>query len=114
MIKNILRDRVRIKIFNLCENSRQRLLESIHRRYMRYNSGRRIMKDVYKIKIRKRLENMNNPCQCSMVVPQLAKRHILDFIDKEIDRRHCELIQVGTDSLDMTLLEKSLNPPSGS
>ena len=79
------------------------------------------MEDVCKIKIRKRLENVNNLCQCSMVVYPVSQvtgywildtGQILDFIDQDIDIKHCKLIQVSSDSLDMTLLEESLNPPS--
>ena len=62
--------------------------------------------------------NIKRPYQCSIAVYQLAKLRILefhyDFLDKCIDRRDFEIIQMDTDSMYMaisgTLIDEIVQP----
>ena len=64
--------------------------------------------DAYKIESRKNKVTINRPYQIGIVVYQLAKLRMLqfyyDFLDKYIDRRDYELIQMDTDSMYFALI----------
>ena len=68
---------------------------------------------AFKIRKRNRRVNINQPCQCGIVVYQLSKLRILefsyDFVDKYFDRRDFKLIQMDTDSLYIAILGMSIN-----
>ena len=68
---------------------------------------------AYEIKERKKKVNITRPYQCGIAVYQLAKLRMLefyyDFLDRYIDRRDFELIQMDTDSLYIALSEKSID-----
>ena len=68
---------------------------------------------AFEIKERKRKVNITRPYQCGIAVYQLAKLRMLefyyDFLDKYIDRRDFELIQMDTDSMYMALSSKSID-----
>ena len=74
--------------------------------------------DAYKIESRKKEVKINRPFQVGIVVYQLAKLRMLqfyyDFLDKYIDRRDYELIQMDTDSMYFALsydtLEAAVKP----
>ena len=74
--------------------------------------------DAYKIESRKKEVTINRPFQVGIVVYQLAKLRMLqfyyDFLDKYIDRRDFELIQMDTDSMYFALshdtLEEAVKP----
>ena len=62
---------------------------------------------AYQISMRKRSVDIKRPYQCGIAVYQLAKLRMLefyyDFLDKFVDRRDFELIQMDTDSMYMAL-----------
>ena len=74
--------------------------------------------DAYKIESRKNKVTINQPFQVGIVAYQLAKLRMLqfyyDFLDKYIDRRDYELIQMDTDSMYFALsydtLEEAVKP----
>ena len=74
--------------------------------------------DAYKIEFRKKEVKIDRPFQVGIVVYQLAKLRMLqfyyDFLDKYIDRRDFELIQMDTDSMYFALshdtLEEAVKP----
>ena len=74
--------------------------------------------DAYKIESRKKYVKINRPFQVGIVVYQLAKLRMLqfyyDFLDKYINRRDYELIQMDTDSMYFALsydtLEEAVKP----
>ena len=74
--------------------------------------------DAYKIESCKKEVKINRPFQVGIVVYQLAKLRMLqfyyDFLDKYIDRRDYELIQMDTDSMYFALsydtLEEAVKP----
>ena len=74
--------------------------------------------DAYKIESRKKDVKINRPFQVGIVVYQLAKLRMLqfyyNFLDKYIDRRDYELIQMETDSMYFALsyatLEEAVKP----
>ena len=74
--------------------------------------------DAYKIESRKNNVTIDRPFQVGIVVYQLAKLRMLkfyyDFLDKYIDRRDYELIQMDTDSMYFALsyetLEEAVKP----
>ena len=74
--------------------------------------------DAYKMESRKNKVTINRPFQVGIVVYQLAKLRMLqfyyDFLDKYIDRRDYELIQMDTDSMYFALsydnLEEAVKP----
>ena len=69
--------------------------------------------DEYKIESRKTKVTINRPFQEGIVVYQLAKLRMLqfyyDFLDKYIDRRDFELIQMDTDSMYFALSYDTLD-----
>ena len=69
--------------------------------------------DAFENKERKRKVNITRPYQCGIAVYQLAKLRMLefyyDFLDKYIDRRNFESIQIDTDSMYMALSSKSID-----
>ena len=68
--------------------------------------------DAYKIESPKNKVTINRPFQVGIVVYQLAKLRMLqfyyDFLDKYIDRRDYELIQMDTDSMYFALSHDTL------
>ena len=72
-----------------------------------------VINDTYEVEERKRQVNINRPYQCGIAVYQLAKLRMLefyyDFLDKYVDRRDFELIQMDTDSLYMALSGKDID-----
>ena len=68
--------------------------------------------DAYKIEFRKKGIKIDRPFQVGIVVYQLAKLRMLqfyyDFLDKYIDRRDFELIQMDTDSMYFALSHDTL------
>ena len=68
--------------------------------------------DAYKIESRKKEVTIDRPFQVGIVVYQLAKLRMLqfyyDFLDKYIDRRYFELIQMDTDSFYLSLSHDTL------
>ena len=68
---------------------------------------------TFKIKERKRKVNITRPYQCGIATHQLAKLRMLefyyDFLDKYIDRRNFELIQMNTDSMYVALSSKFID-----
>ena len=68
--------------------------------------------DAYKIELRKGEVKINRPFQVGIVVYQLAKLRMLefyyDFLDKYLDRRDFELIQMDTDSFYFALSHDTL------
>jgi len=69
--------------------------------------------DIYEISTRKpRIRHIRRPFQIGIAVYQLAKLRMLefhyDFIDRFVDRRDYELIQMDTDSLYFALSGNSL------
>ena len=68
--------------------------------------------DAYKIELRKKEVKIDRPFQVGIVVYQLAKLRMLqfyyDFLDKYIDRRDFELIQMDTDSFYFALSHDTL------
>ena len=74
--------------------------------------------DAYKIECRKNKITINRPFQIGIVVYQLAKLRMLefyyDFLDRYLDRRDFELIQMDTDSMYLALstetLEEAVRP----
>jgi hypothetical protein len=72
-----------------------------------------VINETYELKERKRQVNINRPYQCGIAVYQLAKLRMLefyyDFLDKYVDRRDFELIQMDTDSMYMALSAKELD-----
>ena len=74
--------------------------------------------DAYKIESRKNKVTIDRPFQVGIVVYQLVKLRTLqfyyDFLDKYIDRRNYELIQMDTDSMYFALsyetLEEAVKP----
>ena len=77
-----------------------------------------VIGDAYKIESRKNKVTINRPFHVGIVVYQLAKLRMLqfyyDFLDKYIDRRDYELIQMDTDSMYFALscdtLEEAVKP----
>ena len=69
--------------------------------------------DTYEIVKRKRLIKIDRPYQCGIAVYQLAKLRMLefyyDFLDKYIDRKDFELIQMDTDSMYMAISAENLD-----
>ena len=69
--------------------------------------------DTYEIVKRKRLIKIDRPYQCGIAVYQLAKLRMLefyyDFLDKYIDRKDFELIQMDTDSMYMAISTENLD-----
>ena len=72
-----------------------------------------VINETYEIKERKRQVNSNRPYQCGIAVYQLAKLRMLqfyyDFVEKYVDRKDFELIQMDTDSLYMALSGKNID-----
>ena len=72
-----------------------------------------IINETYEVKERKRQVNVNRPYQCGIAVYQLPKLRMLEFyygfLDKYVDRRDFELIQMDTVSMYMTLSPKELD-----
>ncbi len=72
-----------------------------------------VINDTYELKERKRQVEINRPYQCGIAVYQLAKLRMLqfyhDFLDKYVDRRDFELIQMDTDSLYMAVTDANLD-----
>ena len=72
-----------------------------------------VINGTFEIKERKRQVNIDRPYQCGIAVYQLAKLRMLefyyDFLNKYIDRRDFELIQMDTDSMYMALSSKNLD-----
>lgn len=74
--------------------------------------------DVYEIETRKRKVDINRPFQVGIAVYHMAKLGVLQFyyncLDKVLDRRDFELIQMDSDSLYFTLscdlLEEAVRP----
>ena len=74
--------------------------------------------DVYEIKTRKRKVDIERPFQVGIAVYHMAKLGVLQFyyncLDKVLDRRDFELIQMDSDSLYFTLscdsLEEAVRP----
>lgn len=68
--------------------------------------------DVYEIKTRKRKVDIERPFQVGIAVYHMAKLGVLQFyyncLDKVLDRRDFELIQMDSDSLYFTLSCDSL------
>ena len=66
--------------------------------------------DVYEIEMRKRQVVINRPFQVGIAVYQMAKLRILQFyydcLDRYLDRRDFELMQMDTDSLFLGLSKK--------
>ena len=69
------------------------------------------MEDAYQVNMRNEKVKIKRPYQCGIAVYQLAKVRILefynDFVDKYLDRRDYELIQIDTDSMYMANLANS-------
>ena len=69
------------------------------------------MEDAYQVNMRNEKVKIKRPYQCGIAVYQLAKVRILefynDFVDKYLDGRHYELIQIDTDSMYMANLANS-------
>jgi len=76
-------------------------------------SGFEEIGESYEIHSRKDRVKIQRPFQVGIAVYQLAKLRMLefyyDFLDKYVDRRDFELIQMDTDSLYMAISGKSLN-----
>ena len=72
-----------------------------------------VINETYELKERKRQVNIRRPYQCGIAVYQLAKLRMLefyyDFLDKYVDRRDFELIQMDTDSMYMALSAENLD-----
>ena len=72
-----------------------------------------VINETYELKERKRQVNINRPYQCGIAVYQLAKLRMLefyyDFLDKYVDRRDFELIQMDTDSLYIGLSDENFD-----
>ena len=74
--------------------------------------------DVYEIETRKRKVDIDRPFQVGIAVYHMAKLGVLQFyyncLDKVLDRRDFELIQMDSDSLYFTLscdsLEEAVRP----
>ena len=68
---------------------------------------------AYEIKEKKKNVNVTRPYQCGIAVYQLAKLRMLefyyDFLDKYVDRKDFELIQMDTDSLYMALSDNCID-----
>ena len=68
---------------------------------------------AYEIKEKKRSVNIRRPYQCGIAVYQLAKLRMLefyyDFLDKYVDRKDFELIQMDTDSMYMALSDDCID-----
>ena len=71
--------------------------------------------DVYEIEMRKRQVVINRPFQVGIAVYQMAKLRILQFyydcLDRYLDRRDFELMQMDTDSLFFGLSKKRWKRP---
>ena len=69
--------------------------------------------ETYEIKKRKRKIIIDRPYQCGIAVYQLAKLRMLefyyDFLDKYVDRKDFELIQMDTDSMYMAISAEKLD-----
>ena len=69
------------------------------------------MEDAYQVNMRNEKAKIKRPYQCGIAVYQLAKVRILefynDFVDKYLDGRYYELIQIDTDSMHMANLANS-------
>ena len=68
---------------------------------------------AFEIKEKKRSVNIRRPYQCGIAVYQLAKLRMLefyyDFLDKYVDRKDFELIQMDTDSMYMALSDDCID-----